>query len=108
MARAAEIRARLEQIERALGDGPFFAGSTFSIVDAVFGPVFRYFDVFDAIGEFAFWDGLSKVPRWRHALANRRSVAEAVRPEYPEMLRRFLRARQTALSRRMTPAGALA
>jgi glutathione S-transferase len=108
MARAAEIRARLAQIELALGDGPFFAGSTFSIVDAVFGPVFRYFDVFDAIGEFGFWDGLSKVPRWRHALANRRSVAEAVRPEYPEMLRRFLRARPSALSRRMTPAGALA
>jgi len=108
MARAAEIHARLAQIEPALGDGPFFAGATFSIVDAVFGPVFRYFDVFDAIGEFGFWDGLSKVPRWRRALANRRSVAEAVRPDYPELLRRFLWARHTALSRRMTPAAASA
>lgn len=104
MARAAEIRARLAQIEVVLGAGPYFAGAPFSIVDAVFGPVFRYFDVFDTIGQFGFWDGLPKVQRWRHALATRPSVAEAVRPEYPELLRSFLLARRTALSRRMAPA----
>lgn len=40
--------------------------------------------------------------RWRRALALRKSVAESVRPEYPELLRSFLLARRTALSRRMT------
>ena len=101
-ARAAEIRARLAQVEAALGDGTFFQGASFSIVDAVFGPVFRYFDVFDMIGEFGFWDGLPKVQRWRRALAARPSVAEAVRPDYPALLGRFLLARRSALSRRMT------
>lgn len=104
LARAAEIHARLGQIEVVLGEGPYFAGAPFSIVDAVFGPVFRYFEVFDAIGQFGFWDDLPKVQRWRHAVAARPSVAEAVRPEYPELLRRFLLARRSALSRRMTPA----
>jgi hypothetical protein len=33
-------------------------------------------------------------------------VAEAVRPEYPELLRRFLLARRSALSRRMSPVNA--
>ena len=108
VARADEIRARLAQIEGALGEGEFFADDTFSIVDAVFGPVFRYFDVFDAIGEFGFWDGLPKVMRWRRALAMRPSVAEAVRQDYPELLGRFLLARGSALSQRMTPAGASA
>ena len=106
--RAAEIRGRLAQIEDELGEGEFFAGESFSIVDAVFGPVFRYFDVFDAIGEFGFWDGLPKVGRWRRTLAMQPSVAEAVRPEYPELLGRFLLARRSALSQRMTPAGASA
>jgi glutathione S-transferase len=100
--RAAEIHARLAQIEGALRDGPYFAGEYFGIVDAVFGPVFRYFDVFDAIGDFGFWHGLAKVPRWREALAKRPSVAQAVRPEYPALLRSFLLARGSALSRRMT------
>lgn len=75
VARTAEIHARLMQIEVALGEGPYFAGESFSIVDAVFGPVFRYFDAFDAIGDFGFCNGLPKVQRWRHALAMRPSVA---------------------------------
>lgn len=100
-ARAAEIRTRFEQLEQALGSGPYFAGQVFSIVDAVFGPVFRYFDVFDCIGEFGFWTGLPKVAQWRSALANRPSVAGAARADYPELLRGFLQARQSALSRRM-------
>jgi glutathione S-transferase len=108
LARAAEIKARLKQIEAALGEGPYFAGESFSVVDAVFGPVFRYFDVFDSIGEFGFRDDLPKVQRWRRALATRPSVAQAVRSDYPELLVEFLVARRSALSRRAAPAGASA
>lgn len=108
VARAAEIRARLAQIEVALGKGPYFAGESFSIVDAVFGPVFRYFDVFDAIDDFGFWDGLPNVQRWRRALATRPSVAGAVRTDYRDLLGGFLLARGSALSQRMTPVGASA
>lgn len=103
VARAEEIRDRLGQIEAVLGDGPFFAGSAFSIVDAVFGPVFRYFDAFDAIDGFAFCSSLPKVQRWRSALASRPSVAGAVRADYPDLLASFLRARGSSLSRRMAP-----
>ena len=88
------------QIEAALGKGPYFAGDSFSVVDAVFGPVFRYFDVFDAIGEFGFWDGLPKTQRWRRALSARPSVVNAVGSGYPERLSKFLLARGSALSRR--------
>jgi glutathione S-transferase len=105
--RAGQIRARLAQLEGALQEGPYFAGDTFSIVDAVFGPVFRYFDVFHRIGDFGFWHGLPKVHRWREALAQRASVVAAVRADYPELLRAFLLQRRSALSRRMVqPAGA--
>ena len=101
VALAAEIRARLVQTEAALGEGPYFAGESFSIVDAVFGPVFRYFDAFDAIDDFGFWDGMPKVQRWRRALSIRPSVAEAVRPDYSVLLGQFLLARRSALSRRI-------
>lgn len=106
--RAADIRARLVQLEAALGEGPHFAGESFSVVDAVFGPVFRYFDVFDAIDDFGFWSGLPKVRRWRRALAMRPSVAEAAHQDYRELLGQFLLARRSALSRRMAPARAAA
>lgn len=100
-AKSREIHARLRQLEACLGEGPFFAGQAFSLVDAVFGPVFRYFDVFDRIGDFGFLDGLPKVSGWRHALAQRQSVREAVRADYPLLLHDFLFGRRSALSRRM-------
>lgn len=106
VARAAEIRARFKQIEVALGEGPYFAGESFSIVDAVFGPIFRYFNVFDVIDDFGFWDGLPNVKSWRRALATRPSVAGAVRSDYPDLLGEFLLARRSALSHRMTQVGA--
>lgn len=99
LARAADIRERLQQLEVALGSGPFFAGSSFGIVDAVFGPVFRYFDVFDTIADFGFWEGLPKVRRWREVLAWRPSVQQAVSPRYRELLLAFLVKRGSALSR---------
>jgi glutathione S-transferase len=102
--RASQIRAHLQGVEGALGDGDYFAGDTFGIVDAVFGPAFRYFDVFDAIADFGFWDGLVKAQRWRQVLAMRPSVIQAVPPNYPQLLGRFLLARQSALSRRIAHA----
>ncbi len=100
-ARAVEIRARIEQLEAALGDGPYFAGTAFSIVDAVFGPVFRYFDVFEAIDDFGLCQNLPRVQRWRAALAKRPSVAAAAPAHYPVLLKSFLERRDGALSRRI-------
>jgi len=97
-AKAGDIRERLQQLEVALGSGPFFAGASFSIVDAVFGPVFRYFDVFDTIADFGFWDDLPKVRRWREALARRPSIQKAASPQYPALLMAFLAQRGSALS----------
>jgi len=105
-ARARDIRARFEQIEAVLPAGPYFSGERFSIVDAVFGPVFRYFDVFDTIDDFGFFDGLNKVAAWRDTLSRRDSVVRAVRSDYPELLKQFLRDRRSELSKRMTTATA--
>ena len=99
-ARARDLHARFAQIEHILGEGPYFAGASFCIVDAVFGPVFRYFDVFDDIADFGCFKGLPKVQAWRRTLAARASVRLAVRPDYPELLLQFLIARQSALSER--------
>ena len=99
--KARDIRARFEQLEAELGDGPYFADAAFCIVDAVFAPVFRYFDVFDQIGDFGCLSGLPKVGAWRAALAQRNSVRQAVGADYAQGLRDFLRARGSALSARM-------
>ncbi len=82
--------AKFERVEAALGAGPYFAGEDFSLVDAVFAPVFRYFEVFDGLSDSHVFDALPKVNAWRHALAARPSVRDAVVPEYPQHLMAFL------------------
>lgn len=92
-AKTAALRARFERIEAALGEGPYFAGAGFSLVDAAFAPVFRYFDAFDLAGGFGILDGLPRLALWRAALAARPSVIDAAAPDYPARLLAFLRAR---------------
>jgi glutathione S-transferase len=94
------LKDRFARVEARL-KGPWFDGDRFSLIDAVFGPVFRYFDVFDRIGGFGILAGLPKVAAWRTALAARPSIQGAVAPEYPALLREFLRARGSHLSRMM-------
>ena len=87
---ASALAERFRQLENVLGDGPYFAGAAFSLVDAAFGPVFRYFDVFDRISGIDFFTATPKVRAWRHALASRPSVREAVSDDYPGLLKDFV------------------
>jgi glutathione S-transferase len=103
-AKVVDIRNRFEQLEAVLTDGPYFSGAGFCMVDAVFGPVFRYFDTFEAIEDFRFLANTPRVSAWRQMLACRQSVISAVRPDYDELLYAFLRARNSALSKRMPAA----
>ncbi len=89
-AKAAALRQKFERVESELGEGPFFAGERFSLVDAVFAPAFRYFEVFDRLGDFGILTGLPKVAAWREALAARPSVRAAVSPDYGTRLLAFI------------------
>lgn len=84
------LAAKFARVEGALGAGPYFAGGAFSLVDAVFAPIFRYFDVFDELTELGIFGDLPKVRTWRAELAKRPSVRTAVGADYPQLLRAFL------------------
>ena len=85
-AKVVDIRGKFERIESELTTGPFFSGERFTIVDAVFGPVFRYFDVFEQFEDFGFFASTPRVSAWRAALAARASVQSAASPDYPALL----------------------
>ena len=97
-AKIAVLREKFKRLEAELETGPYFAGDRFSLVDVVFGPVFRYFDVFDQIGAFGILADLPKVDSWRQALGSRGSVENAVGNDYPSLLRVFLLRRNAHLS----------
>jgi glutathione S-transferase len=97
-AKAGQLEARFARLETRVAAAPWFDGECFSLVDAVFGPVFRYFDVFDTIGDFGILANKPKLARWRERLAERPSVRSAVSADYPALLRDFIDRRRSWLS----------
>src|ERR1700737_288463 len=97
-AKAAQLEQRFARLEARVAADPWFDGAEFSLVDAVFGPVFRYFDVFDEIADFGILASKPKIARWRNSLAARPSVRAAVSADYPALLRDFLDRRNSWLS----------
>ena len=92
------LAVQFQRLESELSIAPYFSGERFSMVDAFFGPVFRYFDVFEQIENFGFFEHCPKVLAWRQHLAARKSVRRAVTSDYPTRLYEFLRNDNSALS----------
>ena len=97
-AKTAQLEQRFSRLEARIAAEPWFDGAEFSLVDAVFGPVFRYFDVFDEIADFGIPADKPKIARWRRNLAARPSVRTAVSADYPALLRDFIERRKSRLS----------
>lgn len=97
-AKAAVMAAKFRHLDDQLGAGPWFAGARFSLVDAAYAPVFRYFDVFDGLGEWRVLPARGRLHEWRQALRARPSVRHAVADDYEDCLRDFLVRRESHLS----------
>jgi glutathione S-transferase len=96
-AKATQLESRLALLERRLV-GTWFDGEKFSLVDAVFGPAFRYFDVIDEIGDFGIFTNKPKLMQWRKRLSARPSIRGAVGADYNALLRAFMKKKGSYLS----------
>ena len=98
-----EIMDKFARIETSLGGKPYFAGEQFTLVDAVYAPIFRYFDVFEVAINIDFFSTTPNVKIWRQALHARASVGKAVVEDYPQRLLAFLKQRHSYLSTLLAP-----
>lgn len=76
---------------------PFFSGEDFSLVDAVYAPIFRYFDVFEAHLGRPLIESDGNLRAWRNHLSNRPSVQSAVAEDYAQALIEFVIAKGSYL-----------
>jgi len=93
-----DIKQMFQQIEDKLTDGPYFAGQDFHLIDAVYGPIFRYFDVIETCVDLKLFTELYKIQNWRLNLKKRKSVKNAVTSQYAELLTEFIQQRKSYLS----------
>jgi glutathione S-transferase len=105
-AKTSQLEQRFARLEARVAAAPWFDGESFSLVDAVFAPVFRYFDVLDEIADFGILAGKPKLAQWRKVLAARPSVRSAASADYPALLCDFIDQRNSWLSRLQARAAA--
>lgn len=105
-AKRGSLDAKFGRLEAALGHGPWFAGERFTLVDAAFAPVFRYFELFDRLVDHGFWSDRPKLAAWREALAARPSVRGAVVADFTARLLGYVKDKQGHLARVAARAGA--
>ncbi len=98
VAKQLELSQRFQTLEKHLQESRFFSSDRFSLVDAAYAPIFRYFVIFEQYENFGFFTDTPKVLQWREALLNRPSVIEAVLPTYPQLLHEFLLKRNSQLT----------
>ncbi|MGE7472042.1 glutathione S-transferase family protein [Bosea sp. NPDC003192] len=97
-AKRAAFRDKLQQLETAVAAEPYFSGVAFGMVDAVYAPIFRYFDILDPTVSQPIFEGLPRITAWRGALAARESVIAAVGEDYAERFRQHLRLHKALLA----------
>ena len=93
-----ELAQKFIWIEQNLNYSPYFSGQAFSLVDATYGPIFRYFDVFEKVTNVDIFSNMPKVQAWRQNLQCRPSIQQAVTEDYSERLLVFLKRRNSYLS----------
>lgn len=89
----ADIKAKLTILEGELAknkSGDFFGGEKFSTVDAVYAPIFRYFDMFEQEIDLDIVGDLKRVKKWQKALSNSASVKAVVPADFNQLLKQFI------------------
>ncbi len=86
----ASLAADLARVEAALGDGPFFNGDEFALIDAAYAPLFIRLDAFADLFGLLITADLPKIRAWQETLLALPEVQQARVPELPDLFRQLV------------------
>ena len=95
---SSNLHKAMEHLEAHI-KSPYFYGDNFTLVDAVYGPIFRYFVVLESQGVITPLENHMRVRKWTEQLMQRASVQQAVSSDYAELLIEFIKQRDGYLGR---------
>ncbi|XP_054814597.1 probable glutathione S-transferase [Prosopis cineraria] len=76
-----ELIENLKQLEEVLGDKPYFGGDTFGFVDVALIPFYKWFYVYEKIGNFKVESECPKIIEWAKRCLKRESVVKSLADE---------------------------
>jgi glutathione S-transferase len=99
-AQEATIKSQLAKLEEQLGDGPFFHGELFTLVDASIAPALFRYTILEQKYGVSFWQELPKVRKMAAALWEMEDIQSSVPADFHEALETFLHREDTILRQR--------
>jgi glutathione S-transferase len=97
-----QLGERFEVLEEVLGDGPYFAGEKFGMVDVVYAPIFRFTQHIQRLcGLQLIHDDTPRVIAWAEQLLQRPSVLDAVPESFTDDYTGFIKRQAGVLSRQL-------
>jgi len=97
------LKKDLLPLEKTLGDGPYFNGDTFSLVDTAFAPAFKHLSILEAIVPLDLYSTLPKITRWKHSLLQRQSVQTSVVDNFESLYHEYLKSNNDFLGQHHLP-----
>ena len=94
-AAANSVREKLSRLGEQLGEGPYFAGTHFSLVDAAAAPMLQRLQWCEDIKGLQIFDSHPKIVPWRDALLARPSVQKSVLPNIVDIFVEYLKGRRS-------------
>lgn len=82
---------RLTKVEAMLGNGPFFGGEAFSLVDAAFAPLMMRLSLLKQLADVKVMEQLPKISAWSEQLLQRETVQQSVVEEFPMIYKGMLK-----------------
>lgn len=89
------------KVEKTLGDGPFFDGEQFSMVDTAWIPILHRCDLIKTYTGFDFLDSYPKVKKWQQALLDTDVLKKSVPDGFEDYFVQFYLNEQRYLGRLM-------
>ena len=95
----AELDENFDTLEEDVLKGtPFFNGDKFSIIDAVYAPIFRYHKILEQLHDFGFFDDRPNLTQWSETLLSYHSVVNSVSDDYFEKQIEMLKAQDSVFA----------
>ena len=82
---------RFEVLEDEISDGDYFNGENFSMIDAVYAPIFRYHDRIAQYKDFGFFEDAPQIKAWVDKLLKHSSVINSVPETYEQDMNGYIK-----------------
>lgn len=98
-ARKAQVTTALSRLESELGEGPYFNGAGFSLVDAAYAPLLIRLAVMDEVCGLGLFESVPRVKAWHAALMEYPAVKASLFPGFMEDMAAYIRGRKGYIAR---------